>query len=204
MDNSTKTIKELYEKYGLESEDIFPHKHFTIITRQGIEKIEAKANIKLDLQTEVVSPTYCAMKCTASIEGKEPVVMYASALNDSRLKMKNCQSTYLLEMAQKRAISRAVLKLCGFYTLGHFGEDEAEDFKKATPTDTQIDGLEIKRIIEELRTDTCTEDRAKEIYTHYQAKYEKDTKWGAILDVVLKEFGEIDFDFDFAENGGEV
>ena len=40
MDNTTKTIKELYEKYGLESEDIFPHRHFTIITRQGIEKIE--------------------------------------------------------------------------------------------------------------------------------------------------------------------
>ena len=194
MDNTTKTIKELYEKYGLESEDIFPHRHFTIITRQGIEKIEAKAKIKLDLKELEVSPTYCAMKCTATLDGQEPVVMFSSAINDSRLKMKNCQSTYLLEVAQKRAISRAVLKLCGFYTLGHFGEDEAEDFKKATPTDTQIDGLEIKRIIEELKTDTCTEDRAKEIYIHYQAKYEKDTKWGAILDVVLSEFGSVDFD----------
>ena len=149
---------------------------------------EAFSGVSLYLEDKAVSPTYCAMKCTASIDGQEPVVMYASAINDSRLKMKNCQSTYLLEMAQKRAISRAVLKLCGFYTLGHFGEDEAEDFKKATPTDTQIDGLEIKRIIEELRTDTCTLDRAKEIYIHYQAKYEKDTKWGAVLDVVLKEF----------------
>jgi len=189
MDNTTKTIKELYKKYGLESEDIFPHKHFTIITRQGIEKIEAKANIKLDLQTEVVSPTYCAIKCTASIDGKEPVVMYASALNDPKLKMKNCQSTYLLEMAQKRSTSRAVLKLCGFYTLGHFGESESDEFKRAVPTDTQIDGLEIKRIIEELRTDACKEDRAREIYLHYNEKYEKDSKWGAILDVALSEFG---------------
>ena len=189
MDNTTKTIKELYKKYGLESEDIFPHKHFTIITRQGIEKIEAKANIKLDLQTEVVSPTYCAMKCTASIEGKEPVVMYASALNDPKLKMKNCQSTYLLEMAQKRSTSRSVLKLCGFYTLGHFGESESDEFKRAVPTDTQIDGLEIKRIIEELKSDACKEDRAREIYLHYNEKYEKDSKWGAILDVALSEFG---------------
>ena len=190
MDNTTKTIKELYKKYGLESEDIFPHRHFTIITRQGIEKIEAKANIKLNLQTEVVSPTYCAMKCTASIEGKEPVVMYASALNDPKLKMKNCQSTYLLEMSQKRAISRAVLKLCGFYTLGHFGEDEADSFQKATPTDTQIDGLEIKRIIEELKTDTCTLERAREITSIYDEKYKKDTKWGAILDVAIHEYGD--------------
>ncbi len=189
MDNTTKTIKELYKKYGLESEDIFPHKHFTIITRQGIEKIEAKANIKLDLQTEVVSPTYCAMKCTASIDGQEPVVMYASAINDSKLKMKNCQSTYLLEMAQKRSTSRAVLKLCGFYTLGHFSESESDEFKRAVPTDTQIDGLEIKRIIEELKSDACKEDRAREIYLHYNEKYEKDSKWGAILDVALSEFG---------------
>ena len=190
MDNTTQTIKELYKKYGLESEDIFPHKHFTIITRQGIEKIEAKAKIKLDLKEIEVSPTYCAMKCTASIEGKEPVVMFGSALNDPRLKMKNCQSTYLLEMSQKRSISRAVLKLCGFYTLGHFGESESDEFKRAVPTDTQIDGLEIKRIIEELKTDTCTLERAREICTHYDEKYKKDTKWGAILDVAIHEYGD--------------
>ena len=35
-----------------------------------------------------------------------------------------------MEMAEKRAMSRAVLKLTGFYELGVFGEDEAEDFKK--------------------------------------------------------------------------
>ena len=31
---------------------------------------------------------------------------------------------------KKRAMSRAVLKLTGFYELGVFGEDESEDFKK--------------------------------------------------------------------------
>ena len=31
---------------------------------------------------------------------------------------------------EKRAMSRAVLKLTGFYELGVFGEDESEDFKK--------------------------------------------------------------------------
>jgi hypothetical protein len=33
-------------------------------------------------------------------------------------------------MAEKRAMSRAVLKLTGFYELGIFGEDESESFKK--------------------------------------------------------------------------
>ena len=33
-------------------------------------------------------------------------------------------------MAEKRAMSRAVLKLTGFYELGVFGEDESESFKR--------------------------------------------------------------------------
>ena len=37
-------------------------------------------------------------------------------------------------MAEKRAMSRAVLKLTGFYELGVFGEDESEDFKKGGAT----------------------------------------------------------------------
>ena len=35
-----------------------------------------------------------------------------------------------MEMAEKRAMSRAVLKLAGLYSLGVFGEDESESFKK--------------------------------------------------------------------------
>jgi len=34
-------------------------------------------------------------------------------------------------MAEKRAMSRVVLKLSGFYALGVFGEDESDDFKPA-------------------------------------------------------------------------
>ena len=33
-------------------------------------------------------------------------------------------------MAEKRALSRAVLKVTGFYELGVFGEDESDDFKR--------------------------------------------------------------------------
>ena len=42
----------------------------------------------------------------------------------------NCNTWYVMEMAEKRAMSRAVLKLTGFYELGVFGEDESEEFKK--------------------------------------------------------------------------
>ena len=33
-------------------------------------------------------------------------------------------------MAEKRAMSRVILKLTGFYELGVFGEDESDSFKK--------------------------------------------------------------------------
>ena len=43
---------------------------------------------------------------------------------------KNTTNAYPIAMAEKRAMSRAVLKLTGFYAEGHFGEDEADDFKR--------------------------------------------------------------------------
>ena len=55
---------------------------------------------------------------------------FGSALKGEGYKDGNCNTWYVLEMAEKRAMSRAVLKLTGFYELGVFGEDESEEFKK--------------------------------------------------------------------------
>ena len=125
-------LKDLYLKYGLEKTDMFPHAHYTIIKREGIEKIEAKSKIKVEYKLHACTETYCAFECTATLEGKPPITMFASAMNSPKIG-KSCNNFYLLEMAQKRALSRAVLKACGFYTLGHYGEDEAEDFAKSRP-----------------------------------------------------------------------
>ena len=125
-------LGELYKKYGLEKTDMFPHAHYTIIKREGIEKIEAKSKIKVEYKLHACTETYCAFECTATLEGKPPITMFASAMNSPKIG-KSCNNFYLLEMAQKRALSRAVLKACGFYTLGHYGEDEAEDFSNSRP-----------------------------------------------------------------------
>ena len=43
----------------------------------------------------------------------------------------NNQNSYGVAMAEKRAMSRICLKLCGFYEQGNvFGEDEADVFKR--------------------------------------------------------------------------
>ncbi len=43
----TEKIKEKYNHYGLTPEDVFKHQHYVIITRSGIEKIQALENIKI-------------------------------------------------------------------------------------------------------------------------------------------------------------
>jgi hypothetical protein len=45
---NTEKIKEKYHHYGLEKEDIFKHQHYLIITRSGIEKIQAIENIVIN------------------------------------------------------------------------------------------------------------------------------------------------------------
>ena len=72
------------------------------------------------------------MKATAYITTKPNAMIetFGSALKGDNYKDGNCNSWYVAEMAEKRALSRAVLKLTGFYQLGVFGEDESDDFKK--------------------------------------------------------------------------
>lgn len=129
-------LRALYDKYDLQPSDMFPHQHYTIIKREGIEKIEAKAKLLVEYKLHACTETYCAFECTTTIEGKPPVTMFASAMNNPKVG-KNCNTFYLLEMAQKRALARSVLKNCGFYTLGHYSEDEADDFAKSKPRQNQ-------------------------------------------------------------------
>ena len=43
-------LKELYEKYELNPNHFFKHQHYTIITRQGIDKIQAIEQISIDYE----------------------------------------------------------------------------------------------------------------------------------------------------------
>ena len=125
-------LVDLYKKYELEKQDVFKHQHYVIITRQGIEKIAAKENITINYEVVKCEPKFAVMKATAYIATKPNAMIetFGSALKGDNYKDGNCNSWYVAEMAEKRALSRAVLKLTGFYELGVFGEDESDDFKK--------------------------------------------------------------------------
>ena len=139
-------IAELYKKYNLAAEDVYKHKNYLIITRQGIEKVHALENITINYKAVKVEPEFCVVQATAVKRGVS-VSTFGSAKYGGKEWLKfdepnqygktgkwiehgNTNSWYVMEMAEKRAMSRAVLKLTGFYELGVFGEDESEDFKR--------------------------------------------------------------------------
>ena len=125
----TEKIKEKYLHYGLEKDDIFKHQHYLIITRSGIDKIQAIENINIDYEVINCERDFCVVKANA-LKGETKIQTFGSSLKGETYKDGNTNSWYVMEMAEKRAMSRAVLKLTGFYELGVFGEDESEDFKK--------------------------------------------------------------------------
>jgi hypothetical protein len=117
-------LAELYKKYELTKEDIFKHQHYLIITRSGIEKIQAIDKIKVKYDVIRCEPDFAVFKAY-----NENLETFGSAKHGD-FKNGNTNSWYVAEMAEKRALSRLVLKQTGFYELGVFSEDESEDFKR--------------------------------------------------------------------------
>lgn len=130
MSNTTMTkvemLRDLYTKYGLNNEDTFKSPQgWTIITRSGIDKIQAAADIDIDYDVVEYNPGLSAAVKGRAVWNDRVIVSFGEA------NPKNCKQSYVLAMAEKRAMSRIVLKLTGFYALGVFGQDESDDFVDA-------------------------------------------------------------------------
>ena len=55
----------LYKKYELTESDVFKHKHYLIVTRQGIDKIQAKERITITYESVQTQPDFCVVLATA-------------------------------------------------------------------------------------------------------------------------------------------
>src|SRR5210317_895716 len=128
MATNREKIAKLYKKYDLTPDEVFKHQHYTIITRAGIDKIQGVEQIKIHYDVIECKPEFAVVKANAEKQDAT-IQTFGSALKGD-YKSGNCNTWYVMEMAEKRAMSRAVLKLTGFYELGVFGEDESEDFKR--------------------------------------------------------------------------
>ena len=121
----TQKLNALYQKYNLTTDDYFKHKFYTIITRSGIDKIQAQARIEIEYQLQY-----------NSADNKCVIIQAFAQMGDVKIQTfgesspSNTSNAYPVAMAEKRAMSRAVLKLTGFYELQVFSEDEADEFRK--------------------------------------------------------------------------
>ena len=128
MATKSEFLNELYKDNGLvKSEDTyelsFVKRSVNIITRTGIEKIQYHNNITVTFDVESINPEFVVVKATAK-KGDVSVESYGEA------SPQNTQQKYPVAMAEKRALSRVILKITGFYKYGVFGEDESDDFKQ--------------------------------------------------------------------------
>lgn len=134
IETKKEALRRLYIENGLTEEDIYKDKRgFVIITRTGIDKIVSKQ--KITVAYEVISMDiekgYCVLKAIASMnvngESRNMMSFGESNASGDQSNLMGGGKKFPVAMAEKRAMSRVVLKIAGFYEQGVFGQDEIVD-----------------------------------------------------------------------------
>jgi len=142
--SQTEHLRKLYSDCGLLPEDIRKEsrynkrtgetKEFVLVTRTGIEKIIQAKHIVIDVEPVFFSDTTAVVKVTCWFEKKPNTSSQtlASANKD------NCKVPYYAEMAEKRGIARAVIKITAGAESGLMSDDELDDsvLEKTKPRTT--------------------------------------------------------------------
>lgn len=119
-------LNRLFVENNLTEEDYFKHKFYTIITRSGIEKIMYNNNITITYELLYNSPdNKCIIIKATGKMGDKIIETFGEAAPN------NNQNSYGVSIAEKRSMSRCVLKLTQLYENQIFGEDEADAFKRS-------------------------------------------------------------------------
>jgi len=121
-------LRQLATEYGLKGHHFHKDSRgFVIITRAGVEQIAGKLNARVEYTPifEWSNPSegsYVIQAKAWYMVGDQHVV----AMSYGEVNAKNNRNAYPVAMAEKRALSIAVLKLAGLYRLNVYGEDELE------------------------------------------------------------------------------
>ena len=125
-------LKHLAKENGLNKDHFFKSPQgFVIITRQGIERIQAQRGIRVTYDVVSLSDDlkHVVIKATGEMARPDGLPVTMETFGESA--PDNTRQKYPVAMAEKRALSRVVLKLSGLYEVGVFGEDESDDFKRS-------------------------------------------------------------------------
>ena len=124
-------LQHLAKENGLTKDHFFKSPQgFVIITRQGIERIQAHKAIRVTYEVISLSNDlkHVVLKATGEMANGSGLPVQMETFGESS--PDNTKQKYPVAMAEKRALSRVVLKLSGLYEVGVFGEDESDDFKR--------------------------------------------------------------------------
>ena len=107
-------LLELYKKYELSKDHVYKHQHYVIITRQGIDKIQGVEQININYEVIKCEPNFAVVKALADKVNDETILRvetFGSALKGTNFKDGNCNSWYVMEMAEKRAMSLSLIHI---------------------------------------------------------------------------------------------
>lgn len=124
-------LRRLFKENGLVKEDVYKDKRgFVIITRSGIDKIVSKKGITVAYEPVVMDldKTHVVLKAVATMKINKTEVRNMMSFGEaSEANLMGGGKKFPVAMAEKRAMSRVVLKVAGFYEQGVFGQDEIVD-----------------------------------------------------------------------------
>jgi len=125
-DGQLEQLREMAKRYDLKGWHFHKDSRgFVIITREGIERIAAhlKIRVKFTPVHEWCNPTEKQYVIQAEAWcGAGDDQIYGQSYGE--VSGSNNKNAYPVAMAEKRALSRVVLKMAGMYELGVYGEDE--------------------------------------------------------------------------------
>lgn len=115
-------LRKLSDIYKLSKDHFYVDKRgFVIITRPGIEVIQNTEEIDVIYDCIHYSEGECVVKATAMSRDGKSVQTFGEASKA------NTMQKFPVAMAEKRALSRAILKMVGFYSISNvYGEDELD------------------------------------------------------------------------------
>ena len=133
VETRSDALNRLYKENGLTPEDIHKDSRgFATIKREGIDKIAVRNGITIgyEVVTMDVEKGICVLKAAGTMKVGNDVRNVMSFGEASPANLNGGGKKFPVSMAEKRAMSRVVLKLTGFYEQGVFGADEIVDEPK--------------------------------------------------------------------------
>jgi len=119
-------LTKFYKLHNLNPTDVYKDKRgFVIITKSGIEKIQNQNNIKVAFEPIVcdidnVVFKAVSMRFDAVADEFVPIIETFGSANKE-----NCRNTFKVEVAEKRALARCIIKTMQWTDI--MGEDEVEN-----------------------------------------------------------------------------